>query len=42
MKDWKAAVRNWILNINKYQRSKAVSTENPLSTGNDKDYGEPL
>ena len=42
MKDWKAAARNWILNINRYQRSKAKSTENPLSTGNDKDYGEPL
>jgi hypothetical protein len=42
MKDWKAAVRNWILNISRYQRSKAKSTENPLSTGNDKDYGEPL
>jgi len=42
MKDWKAAVRNWILNIQKYQRAKAEQEQNPLSTLNDKDYGEPL
>ena len=40
MKDWKAAVRNWILNIQKYQRGKAEQEQNPLSTLNDKDYGE--
>lgn len=39
MKDWKAAARNWILNIEKYNRPQA---ENQLSTKNDKDYGEPL
>ncbi|WP_430811057.1 MULTISPECIES: hypothetical protein [unclassified Carboxylicivirga] len=42
MKDWKAAVRNWILNMQKYQRGKAEHEQNPLSTLNDKDYGEPL
>jgi len=42
MKDWKAAVRNWILNMTKYQGSKAGSEQNPLSTSNDKDYAEPL
>ncbi len=39
MKDWKAAARNWILNIEKYSRSQS---DNHLSTKNDKDYGEPL
>lgn len=42
MKDWKAAVRNWLLNSNKYQRNHAVGRDNPLATLNDKDYGEPL
>lgn len=40
MKDWKAAVRNWILNMSKYEGPKAEV--NPLATKNDKDYGEPL
>ncbi|MCT4643423.1 MAG: hypothetical protein N4A74_00445 [Carboxylicivirga sp.] len=42
MKDWKAAVRNWILNMNKYRSKTAEHDGNPLSTTNDKDYGEPL
>jgi hypothetical protein len=42
MKDWKAAVRNWLLNSNKYQCNQLQQRDNPLATSNDKDYGEPL
>ncbi|MGQ1787509.1 hypothetical protein [Saccharicrinis sp. GN24d3] len=44
MKDWKAAARNWILNISRYSSNKEnkEDTTNYLSTKNDKDYGEPL
>jgi len=42
MKDWKAAVRNWILNMAKYQVPKIENEQNYLSTSNDKDYAEPL
>jgi hypothetical protein len=42
MKDWQAAARNWILNMDKYQRTQPERAENPLATSNDKDYGEPL
>lgn len=44
MKDWKAAARNWILNISKfgYQQPQQENTTEYLSTNNDKDYGEPL
>ncbi|MCT4646474.1 MAG: hypothetical protein N4A74_15905 [Carboxylicivirga sp.] len=41
MKDWKAAVRNWILNMKKF-RSDKIENANPLATDNDKDYGEAL
>lgn len=43
MKDWKAAVRNWILNMSKYKSGKNLAEQdNYLSTTNDKDYDEPL
>lgn len=43
MKDWKAAVRNWILNTARYNGVKTKEiNKNPLSTTNNKDYGEPL
>ena len=44
MKDWKAAGRNWILNISRYgpKTDMKENTNNYLSTSNNKDYGEPL
>ncbi|WP_430815897.1 hypothetical protein [Carboxylicivirga sp. RSCT41] len=42
MKDWKAAVRNWILNMQRYRSNGKKSEQNPLSTTNDKNYDEPL
>lgn len=42
MKDWRAAIRNWILNISRYASQSNESGANYLSTRNDKDYDEPL
>ena len=44
MKDWKAAARNWILNISRFGQKQIIpeNTSDYLSTNNDKDYGEPL
>ncbi len=42
MKDWKAAARNWILNIPKFSpRSKPVNNS-PTNMNNKKNYSEPL
>jgi hypothetical protein len=42
MKDWKAAARNWILNIPKFSpKLKPVNT-NPINLNNNKNYSEPL
>ena len=43
MKDWKAAVRNWILNIERYNpKRNNYRDENYLSAPNVKNYEEPL
>ncbi len=36
MKNWRAAARNWILNVGNYQKT------NPQKLTKDKNYGEPL
>lgn len=40
MKDWQAAARNWILNVNKFNPEKIKQGSLHLSTN--KDYSEPL
>ncbi|GGA87519.1 transcriptional regulator [Flavobacterium palustre] len=49
MKDWKAAVRNWILNLEKFNNNQNLQTNpnpnlkpNNLNVSNNKDYAEPL
>ncbi|KDN56684.1 hypothetical protein [Flavobacterium seoulense] len=44
MKDWKAAARNWILNLDKFNPKKEISNLHPknLNVSNSKDYAEPL
>ncbi|WP_348800018.1 hypothetical protein [Flavobacterium adhaerens] len=44
MKDWKAAARNWILNLDKFNPKKESNNLNPknLNVSNSKDYAEPL
>lgn len=44
MKDWKAAARNWILNLDKFNPKKETGNLNPknLNVSNSKDYAEPL
>jgi hypothetical protein len=44
MKDWKAAARNWILNLDKFNPKKEINNLNPknLNVSNSKDYAEPL
>lgn len=49
MKNWKASANNWILNANKFNDGKAISTNNKtncragnLQTTTRKDYSEPL
>ncbi|HTG65512.1 MAG TPA: hypothetical protein VL859_03975 [Flavobacterium sp.] len=44
MKDWKAAARNWILNLDKFNPKKETGNLDPknLNVSNSKDYGEPL
>jgi hypothetical protein len=43
MKDWKAAARNWILNMEKFQKPKPIEQKsNRLSSTDKKNYGEPL
>lgn len=44
MKDWKAAARNWILNLDKFNPKKEINSLNPknLNVSNSKDYAEPL
>jgi hypothetical protein len=39
MKDWQAAARNWILNSQKFEPNKKISS---LHTTTNKNYGEPL
>lgn len=40
MKDWQAAARNWMLNINKFNSEK--SKQSSLHVSTTKDYSEPL
>jgi hypothetical protein len=42
MKDWKAAARNWILNIPKFSPRPKPSQPNSSQTNTSKNYGEPL
>lgn len=44
MKDWEAAARNWILNMQKYQVTSTTSSPKPnnLHVNNLKNYAEPL
>lgn len=44
MKDWQAAARNWILNLEKFNPKKETNSLNPknLNVSNSKDYAEPL
>ena len=44
MKDWKAAARNWILNLDKFNPIKQTNNLSPknLNVSNSKDYAEPL
>ena len=44
MKDWKAAARNWILNVGKFNSTKGTNNLNPnnLNVSNTKNYAEPL
>ena len=42
MKDWKAAARNWILNIPKFAPKQKSSGNNPTNLNQSKNYGEPL
>lgn len=42
MKDWKAAARNWILNIPKFAPRPKPSGSNPTNLNQSKNYGEPL
>ncbi|HEY4786646.1 MAG TPA: hypothetical protein VIH57_11380 [Bacteroidales bacterium] len=42
MKDWKAAARNWILNIPKFVPKPKPSQPNPSQPNTPKNYGEPL
>ncbi|RVT79675.1 hypothetical protein EOD40_00765 [Flavobacterium sufflavum] len=44
MKDWKAAARNWILNLDKFNPKKETGNLDPknLNVSNSKDYAEPL
>lgn len=41
MKDWRAAARNWILNLGKFNQSGQLQPNN-LNVSNSKDYAEPL
>lgn len=40
MKNWQAAVRNWIINVKKF--ASPEPEKNKLSTTTEKDYGRPL
>ena len=42
MKDWKAAARNWILNIPKFSHKPKPSQPNTSQSNIPKNYGEPL
>jgi len=44
MKDWQAAARNWILNLNKFNPVQEMNSLHPknLNVSNSKDYAEPL
>ncbi|MDF1548462.1 MAG: hypothetical protein P1P88_11615 [Bacteroidales bacterium] len=42
MKDWKAAARNWILNIPKFSPKLNPGKVNSTSLNNNKNYSEPL
>ena len=44
MKDWQAAARNWILNLDKFKTNKLSNQLSPknLNISNNKDYAEPL
>ena len=42
MKDWKAAARNWMLNVNKFQPKSNTPQPNHLHISNYKNYAEPL
>jgi hypothetical protein len=42
MKNWKAAAKNWMLNINKYAKPTNTPQPNHLHTQNEKNYDEPL
>lgn len=44
MKDWQAAARNWILNLDKFKTNKLSNQLSPknLNVSNNKDYAEPL
>ena len=42
MKDWKAAARNWILNIPKFSPKSNTGKVNSTSLNNNKNYSEPL
>ncbi|MBF4473298.1 transcriptional regulator [Flavobacterium sp. HJJ] len=44
MKDWQAAARNWILNLEKFNTTNSKNNLNPknLNVSNSKDYAEPL
>ncbi|MDF1548917.1 MAG: hypothetical protein P1P88_13920 [Bacteroidales bacterium] len=42
MKDWKAAARNWILNIPKFNPGAKKEKYNPTDLNNKKNYSEPL
>ena len=42
MKDWKAAARNWILNIPKFAPRPKPSGNNQTNLNQSKNYGEPL
>jgi hypothetical protein len=42
MKDWKAAARNWILNIPKFATKSKPSGNNSTNLNQSKNYGEPL
>jgi hypothetical protein len=42
MKDWKAAARNWILNIPKFAPKTKPSGNNQTNLNQSKNYGEPL
>ncbi|MEI2822349.1 MAG: hypothetical protein V9F02_02820 [Chitinophagaceae bacterium] len=43
MKDWQAAARNWMLNANKFAKSKPVKPKaKHLHATTNKNYSEPL